>query len=117
MEVPVPAKERVSVLIVVSVAVLVLAVVAWLLVPRLLPYNYRGFAMQPTKPVADFTLVAANNRPVKLGDFRGKLAVIYFGYTFCPDVCPTTLADLARALKAMGRKADNVQVIMITAPK
>jgi len=39
---------------------------------------------------------------------------VYFGYTYCPDVCPTTLAELARALQRVGRRADQVQVIMIT---
>jgi protein SCO1/2 len=102
------------VLILASLGVLVVAVAAWLLLPRLLPYNYHGFAMEPTKPVADFTLAGPDGKPVKLSDFRDKLTVLYFGYTFCPDVCPTTLAELAQGLKGLGRKADMVQVVMVT---
>jgi protein SCO1 len=108
-----PAK-RVRVLILASLGLLAVAVAAWLLLPRLLPYNYHGFPMEPTKPVADFTLDGPNGKPVKLSDFRDKLTVLYFGYTYCPDVCPTTLAELAQGLKGLGRKADKVQVVMVT---
>jgi len=85
-----------------------------LLAVRFWPYRYHGFLLEPTKPVADFTLAGPNNQPVKLSDFRGKLMVLYFGYTYCPDVCPTTLAELAQGLKRMGRRADQVQVVMVT---
>ena len=108
-----PAK-RVRVLILASLGLLAVAIAAWLLLPRLLPYNYHGFAMEPTKPVADFTLDGPNGKPVKLSDFRDKLTVLYFGYTYCPDVCPTTLAELTQGLKGLGRKADKVQVVMVT---
>lgn len=49
-----------------------------------------------------------------LGDFRGKLAVVSFGYTNCPDVCPTTLADLASAVRKLGADARQVQVIFVS---
>jgi protein SCO1/2 len=96
------------------IVVTALALVAWLVIARFWPHRYHGFALEPTRPVADFTLIGPNNQPVKLSDFRGKLTVLYFGYTFCPDVCPTTLAELAQGLKRMGRQADKVQVAMIT---
>jgi protein SCO1/2 len=102
------------VLILASLGVLAAAILAWFLLSRLLPYRYHGFAMEPTKPVADFTLVGPGDKPVSLSDFRNKVTVLYFGYTFCPDVCPTTLAELAQGLKALGRKADEVQVVMVT---
>lgn len=51
-------------------------------------------------PVVDFTLQAASG-PVKLSDFRGKVVLVYFGYTFCPDICPTSLAATARALREL----------------
>lgn len=96
------------------VAVAGLALVVWLLLARFWPYRYHGLMLEPAKPVADFTLVGPNNQPVKLSDFRGKLTALYFGYTFCPDVCPTTLAELAQGMQRMGRRAAQVQVIMIT---
>jgi protein SCO1/2 len=104
-------KTRFALLILVTVAGLALMA---LLAVRFWPYRYHGFLLEPTKPVADFTLVGPHNQPVKLSDFRGKATVLYFGYTYCPDVCPTTLAELAQGLKRMGRRADRVQVVMVT---
>ena len=49
-----------------------------------------------------------------LADFRGKAVVLFFGFTQCPDVCPTTLADLAGVLKALGPDAERVQVLFVT---
>jgi protein SCO1/2 len=104
-------KPRFLLMAFVTVAGLVLLA---LLAVRFWPYRYHGFLLEPTKPVADFELVGPNNRPVKLSDFRGKLTVLYFGYTYCPDVCPTTLAELAQGVRRMGRRADQVQVVMVT---
>lgn len=49
-----------------------------------------------------------------LDDFKGKAVVLFFGYTHCPDVCPTTLSDMAQALNSMGKEADRVQVLFVT---
>ena len=49
-----------------------------------------------------------------LADFRGKAVVVFFGYTQCPDVCPTTLAMLADVMKRLGPDADRVQVLFVT---
>jgi len=49
-----------------------------------------------------------------LADFRGKAVVLFFGFTHCPDVCPTTLADLAGVVKTLGPAADRVQVLFVT---
>ena len=52
---------------------------------------------------------------MSLSDFRGKYVVLFFGYTSCPDVCPTTLGDLQQMLKTLGAKrAQDVQVVMIS---
>jgi len=53
-------------------------------------------------------------KPRTLADFRGKAVVVFFGYTQCPDVCPTTLAALAEAMKQLGPDADRVQVLFVT---
>jgi protein SCO1/2 len=50
----------------------------------------------------------------RLEDFRGKAVVIFFGFTRCPDVCPTTLADVAQAMRQLGPDADRVQVLLVT---
>jgi protein SCO1/2 len=61
-----------------------------------------------------FTLVDANGRQVTDRDFRGKYMLIYFGYTYCPDVCPTTLNEVAAALDQLGGRADRIEPIFIT---
>lgn len=53
-------------------------------------------------------------RARKLDDFRGKVVVVFFGYTHCPDVCPTTLAELASVMKELGPAAQRVQVLFVT---
>ena len=53
-------------------------------------------------------------RPRRLEDFRGKAVVVSFGFTHCPDVCPTTLADVSGALKQLGPDAERVQVLFVT---
>jgi protein SCO1/2 len=63
---------------------------------------------------ADFYLTDHNGKPRTLADFRGKVVVLFFGYTHCPDVCPTTLADLAHAMRLLGKDADRVQVLFVT---
>ena len=62
----------------------------------------------------DFALVDFNGKARTLEDFRGKVVVMFFGYTHCPDVCPTTLAELAEAMKRLGADADKVQVLFVT---
>jgi protein SCO1 len=53
-------------------------------------------------------------KPRKLEDFRGKAVVLFFGFTHCPDVCPTTLAEIAAALKTLGPDAERVQLLMVS---
>lgn len=62
----------------------------------------------------DFHLSDANGNPRSLADFRDKVAIVFFGYTHCPEVCPTTLADLAQAMRQLGPEAKSVQVVFIT---
>ena len=62
----------------------------------------------------DFDLVDHNGQRRTLADFRGKVVVLFFGYTHCPDVCPTTMAELAQAVKTLGPDAKRVQVLFVT---
>jgi protein SCO1 len=61
-----------------------------------------------------FRLVDAARHTVTDRDFRGRYLLIYFGYTACPDVCPTTMGQMAVALQALGAKADRLQPIFVT---
>ena len=62
----------------------------------------------------DFQLTDHNGHPRSLSDFRGKVVAVFFGFTHCPDVCPTTLAELAQTVKRLGARGDEVQILFIT---
>ncbi|MEO8751695.1 MAG: SCO family protein [Casimicrobiaceae bacterium] len=62
----------------------------------------------------DFALTDHNGYPRTLADYRGKAVVIFFGYTQCPDACPTTLSALAETMRKLGPDADRVQVLFVT---
>jgi len=62
----------------------------------------------------DFRLIDHTGRPRTLADFRGKVVVLFFGYTHCPDVCPTTLSQLAATMQKLGPDAARVQVLFVT---
>lgn len=55
-----------------------------------------------------------HGKPRTLADFRGKVVTVFFGFTHCPDVCPTTLAEMAQVMKELGPEADQVQVLFVT---
>jgi protein SCO1/2 len=61
-----------------------------------------------------FTLTDHTGKPRTLADFKGKVVVVFFGYTQCPDVCPTTMAEMATVMQKLGPLADQVQVLFIT---
>ncbi len=63
---------------------------------------------------ADFQLSDFNGRSRNLKSFTGKVVILFFGYTHCPEVCPTTLADLAQVMRQLGKDAERVQVLFIT---
>jgi len=62
----------------------------------------------------ELSLIDHNGKPRTLADFRGKVVVIFFGFTHCPDVCPTTLAELAQVAKELGKDAEKMQVLFVT---
>ena len=61
-----------------------------------------------------FRLSTLSGRTVSMADYRGKWLLLYFGYTFCPDVCPATLTEMEDGLKALGPRADRVRAVFIT---
>lgn len=62
----------------------------------------------------DFRLTDHTGQVRTLADFRGKVVAIFFGYTHCPDVCPTTLSDFAMAIRELGADGEKVQVLFVT---
>ena len=77
-------------------------------------HEFAGAVIDPPQPVPDFTLTTGGDTPVSLSDFRGEYVYIYFGYTYCPDFCPTTMSALTRARRELGDAADRMRVVMIT---
>jgi protein SCO1 len=79
------------------------------------PPKFRGVDITGAAGYAtDFKLTDHNGKVRTLADFRGKVVVLFFGFTHCPDVCPTTLADLRDVMKMLGADAAGVQVLFVT---
>ncbi|SFB32224.1 protein SCO1/2 [Collimonas sp. OK607] len=62
----------------------------------------------------DFALTDHTGKPRTLADYKGKAVVVFFGYTQCPDVCPTTMVEMADVMKELGPLASKVQVLFVT---
>jgi protein SCO1/2 len=77
-------------------------------------YTFRGTTLDPPSAAPDFTLTDHRGEPFRLSGQRGKVVLLYFGFTSCPDLCPTTLADLAVVRRELGADAEPVQVALIT---
>lgn len=82
----------------------------------LLPKNdsFRGTLYDPALPAPEITLTQGNGSNFRLGEMRGKVVLLFFGYTSCPDVCPTTLSELRRVMDGLGADAARVQVVFVT---
>jgi protein SCO1 len=76
--------------------------------------TFQGSDITGVNFARDFKLTDPAGKARTLSDFRGKVVVIFFGYTQCPDVCPTTLADLAATMQLLGADAARVQVLFVT---
>ncbi len=94
-------------------AVLGVALVAGFVFRR--PYAFHGTVINPPLPVTDFSLQTANGESFRLSDQEGKIVLLFFGYTSCPDVCPTTLAIFKQVHERLGDDAQMVRFVMITA--
>ncbi len=69
---------------------------------------------EPPHPAPEFMLKGSDGAELKLSRYRGKVVLLFFGFSLCPAVCPTTLATLAQARKALGKDANAVQIIYAT---
>ena len=78
------------------------------------PHELVGTSIQGRPTGGDFTLNSADG-PITLSDYKGKVAVLYFGYTYCPDICPTSLALFSNALSQLTKEQiDDIQPIFIS---
>ena len=74
----------------------------------------RAGVFEPAQDAPEFTLRGSDGTDVTLTRYRGKVVLLFFGFTYCAAVCPTTLATLAQARESLGEDADSVQVIFVT---
>ena len=77
-------------------------------------YTFKGSVIEPSLAAADFSLTQANGEVFSLSGQRGKVVVMFFGYTYCPDVCPTTLADFKRIAENLGDDSKQAVFVFIT---
>ena len=110
-----PASNRArKILWIVLGVLLVLSVTAFALW-RFRPPELHGVVLQSSDKATDFTLTASTGEPMSLSDLEGKHVLLFFGYTFCPDVCPTTLADMSKMAVTLGdKKMEDVQVVFVS---
>ena len=78
------------------------------------PLSFQNTDLTGLDYAKEFSLTDHTGKPRTLADFKGKVVMLFFGYTQCPDVCPTTMAEMANVLKALGPQADQVQVLFVT---
>jgi protein SCO1/2 len=77
--------------------------------------QWHAFDVSGSSPPLAFTMTrASDGREVSAADYRGRVVMLYFGYTFCPDICPTTLANIAEILNRLGPEAEHVRVLFVT---
>lgn len=78
------------------------------------PAQLKGTVIEPAKPAPDFTLTDEQGQPFTLSGQQGKVVVLFFGFTSCPDICPAELSNLAAATRQLGADAGEVQVALVS---
>ena len=76
--------------------------------------QFRGIDITGADYAKDFALTDFNGRPRTLQDFKGKAVVMFFGFTQCPDVCPTTMTEMAQVKQLLGPDGDKLQVLFVS---
>ena len=76
--------------------------------------EFRGVDISEVDYARDFPLPDHNGQPRSIKDFNGKVVVVFFGYTQCPDVCPTTMQEMAEVKRMLGKDGDRLQAIFVT---
>ena len=76
--------------------------------------SFHGTDITGADYAKDFALTDFNGRPRTLQDFKGKAVVMFFGFTQCPDVCPTTITEMAQVKQLLGPDGDKLQVLFVT---
>jgi protein SCO1/2 len=78
------------------------------------PYSWQGTPYDPPQPAPEIKISNASGQPFSLTEQHGVITLLYFGYTYCPDVCPATAAILSQVFEALDARPDEMQFIMIS---
>lgn len=108
------SNRRYQVLALVAILALVAGGVVYWATNRTEAYEFKGGEISPAAAAPPLDLTDQNGEPFTLAQAEGKVSLIYFGYTTCPDLCPTTLNDFAIVKENLGDEAAEVDFIMVT---
>ena len=104
--------QRATLWVGISILAVLVTTAAVLFITR--KQSFHGAVIEPPAPAAEINLTDDNGQPFRLSNLRGKVVLLYFGYTNCPNECPVTMAHLRLAVRLIGSRAENVQVVMVT---
>ena len=74
----------------------------------------RGVPVKEVRPASEFTLTDHHGQPLHMHDMQGKVVVLFFGYTHCPDICPLTMSVMSQAATVLGKDAEQVRFLFVT---
>jgi protein SCO1 len=101
-------------LVVSCVLVLLVGGLGWSLVRPAHAPNFHSTEFTDIAAAPEFSLVDHAGRPASLRDFEGRVVLLFFGFTHCPDVCPLTLTRLSRIREALGRQGEQIEILLVT---
>ena len=101
-------------ILLVGISLVALVALAVVVVVLTSDYQFEGVLIDPAQPAPPINLMGSNGQEFHLEDYQGKVVLVFFGYTSCPDVCPSTLSDMKQVMAALGDLADQVQVVFVT---
>lgn len=97
-----------------QLSITVLVLLGWLLTSCSQPHEFAGTELSPAPPAAEINGINWDGTPFSLQELQGRVVLLFFGYTSCPDVCPTTLAEMKQLYSLLGGAAQDVAVVLIT---
>lgn len=77
-------------------------------------YTFHGTVLDPPSTAPDFMLTDHNGQPWSLSQQRGKVVLLFFGFTSCPDICPTAMSTMSGVHRKLGKDAEHIQVVFVT---
>lgn len=78
------------------------------------PYEFKGTAYDPAESAPEIAGLIGEQEPFLLSDLNGKTRILFFGYTFCPDICPLTLSDMREVIQSLGDDAERIAVVFVS---